>query len=180
MKHLKILGIMLIAYALNGCDFLKATNQNPAADLTKLPPETQEGKNTFGCLVNGKVWRNQGFTTLTGNLSVNYNGNISIIASKMLKDLSEGVAITGGGETGVYSLAAKNRASFGTDDRITFCEYGGNTAPISGETTITKFQRIELNGGKRLIVSGRFYFTVVSKTCKDTIRVTDGRFDVLL
>ena len=28
----------------------------PPTDYTVLPPATQEGKNTFGCKVNGKVW----------------------------------------------------------------------------------------------------------------------------
>jgi hypothetical protein len=26
----------------------------------KLPPETQNGNNTFGCLLNGKVWLPEG------------------------------------------------------------------------------------------------------------------------
>ena len=36
-------------------------------DLTKLPPETQEGKNTFGCYVNGELFVAQrGYSTTFG------------------------------------------------------------------------------------------------------------------
>ncbi|MCW3074373.1 MAG: hypothetical protein JWP69_1442 [Flaviaesturariibacter sp.] len=32
-------------------------------DNDKLPPITQNGANTFGCLVNGKVWLPKGYST---------------------------------------------------------------------------------------------------------------------
>jgi hypothetical protein len=47
MKHLKILGLLLIAYALNSCTLFAEP---------ELPPATQIGANTIGFKVNGKNW----------------------------------------------------------------------------------------------------------------------------
>ena len=41
---------------LASCDGCKKDDPKPKTELEKLPPATQEGKDTFGCLVNGKAW----------------------------------------------------------------------------------------------------------------------------
>lgn len=46
------LAIIILLVSYEGCD----NDPNPKTELEKLPPATQEGKNTFGCLVNGKAW----------------------------------------------------------------------------------------------------------------------------
>ena len=47
---------LLIATALAFTMCCKKTETNPLdAEIAKLPPITKEGKNTFGCLVNGKA-----------------------------------------------------------------------------------------------------------------------------
>lgn len=43
--------IILLANA-DGCK----DDPKPKTELEKLPPATQEGKHTFGCLVDGKAW----------------------------------------------------------------------------------------------------------------------------
>jgi hypothetical protein len=179
MKHLKILGIMLIAYTLNGCDFLKATNQNPAADLTKLPPETQEGKNTFGCLVNGKVWRNQGFVNIySSNLIVSKTESLTIAATKVTQETTQGINISAiVNDLGIYRLNEINSAIF-LDAKKSCIKTGYK--PIEGTLMITKYQYTEINGGRRLIIAGKFNFVTLMQPCGDTIRVTDGRFDILL
>jgi hypothetical protein len=179
MKHLKILGIMLIAYTLNSCDFLKAINQNPAADLTKLPPETQEGKNTFGCLVNGKVWRNQGTISLySTNLEASKTQNVTIIAYKRVDNIYESISLAIiADRVGKYKLDYVNAGLF--RNMASTCNEGGHT-PLSGDLEITKYQVTEINGGRRLIVAGRFNFLTLAYPCGDTIRVTNGRFDILL
>ena len=46
---------LLLALCLTSCE------KNPFVPGTELPPETTTGANTFGCLVNGKIWRNGGY-----------------------------------------------------------------------------------------------------------------------
>src|SRR5690606_10158538 len=41
--------------SLESCDLFEKVSK-PKTELEKLPPATQEGKNTFGCLVDGKAW----------------------------------------------------------------------------------------------------------------------------
>ena len=42
-------GCILTLALLQSCD-------DSVTELEKLPPATQTGKNTFGCLVEGKAW----------------------------------------------------------------------------------------------------------------------------
>jgi hypothetical protein len=62
------------------------------------------------------------------------------------------------------------------------CSYGVSGRPLSGKVEITKFERGEdkANNLKWLIVSGRFEGVIISRDlgCKDTLRITQGRFDV--
>ena len=59
-----IFSILLLASILqfSGCGLLPTPKE-------ELPPITQEGKNTFGCLVNGKVWLPKGYDG-TSNLDL--------------------------------------------------------------------------------------------------------------
>ena len=44
----------------------------PAPAAEQLPPATQTGANTFGCLLNGQPWMPQGYNG-TSNYSVYYD-----------------------------------------------------------------------------------------------------------
>ena len=44
----------------------------PSNPIDQLPPETQTGANTFGCLVNGEVFKPGGAQLSGGSLSCNY------------------------------------------------------------------------------------------------------------
>ncbi len=54
----KLLLVSLMALWLLGCGKEEPIPppQPPPEDYTKLPPETQEGKNTFGCMIYNQVW----------------------------------------------------------------------------------------------------------------------------
>lgn len=52
MKEMLSLFLCTVALtSLSDCD-----RDEPKTELEKLPPITQEGKNTFGCLVNDIAW----------------------------------------------------------------------------------------------------------------------------
>jgi hypothetical protein len=166
MKNLKILGGLLIVHALNSCGILPEV----------LPDETQSGKNTFGCKVNGKIFTPADQGLNKGGIGKDYDGNLTISASN-----GDGrnvvVSIANISTIDIYNLVSKGGLGY---DKVGGCSYGGT--PISGKVEITKFERGEdkANNLRWLIVSGRFEGVIVSdiKTCKDTIRITDGRFDV--
>ena len=50
----------------------KTDDDAPAGPLDELPPATQTGANTFGCLINGEPWYNRGRTVSQPDLSAGY------------------------------------------------------------------------------------------------------------
>ena len=57
MKNLII--ILITALALSSCD---KDDDKPKTELEKLPPATQIGANTFGCLLDGQAFLPSGGT----------------------------------------------------------------------------------------------------------------------
>jgi hypothetical protein len=147
----------------------------PLTELEKLPPATQSGKNTFGCLVDGKAWVIEGTTdaqsdyqmgtlsVFAGVLNSAFYSNISFYIAD--PDLSEKTyqfreIINQPGNQ--YALYYDHRTS---------CEFA-TTAEYNGAVTITHLDR------SRHIISGTFQFEIYSADCIKVTKVTDGRFDI--
>ena len=159
---------------------LSQCKHNDPAPVDQLPPATQTGANTFGCLVNGQPWTPKGYNG-TSNYSIYYDSNYRkgtlniatyrynssdnssrqdiIIFSDSLKS------------TGLYPLTISNHPEalfYGSKGQ---CEFHQNEAHYrQGTLTITRF---DLSAG---IISGTFSFTLYKPGC-DSVRVTQGRFD---
>jgi len=147
--------------------------------VEQLPPITKEGKNTFGCLVNGRVWvpkGNHGIPNLDLLYDPEYNHGTFDLRTYRYPDQSDHLqyiilfsdSLSG---TGSYSLSkGTNQVPIFSDN--TTCEYVGGDADVDywGELVITRF---DLGVG---IVSGTFELTLVKSDC-DTIRMVNGRFD---
>ena len=165
--------------------------KDDVAPLDQLPPATQTGANTFGCLVNGQPWTPQGndgtdnyvvlFEPDQGNPS-QPGGNLSVRAYRYPNTGANGTSIV----VNVYSITSaksysldspnlQGRASFYNRDNSSPCnEYFINGVSYrQGTLTLT---RLDQQAG---IISGTFSFTLAKPGC-DTIRVTDGRFDYKL
>jgi hypothetical protein len=179
-----VLGCLLIAYALNSCSLLKDA-------APQLPPITQEGKNTFGCLVNGKVWNAYFGSTdwlntpateakydpfRQGQLSIRASQNkeassiiyISILETPLKKiyDFVRADSFQIGDMRLGYSLKNTNSDNQG-------CSYiTSSLTYFKGKTIITKFDL------QNRIAAGTFEFRLKSKNCLDTLIVTQGRFDM--
>lgn len=167
--------LLLLPLLLSQC---KKNNPEP---IEQLPPITQTGANTFGCLLNGKAWTPNGNVGGTSNYSVDYDPgyakpilNISTYRypssddndKQMITIFSDNLT-----STGVYPLTIINHQEALFKDRKTECHYKkGGPQFRSGILTITK---LDLKQG---IISGTFEFTLAKPGC-DTIKVTNGRFD---
>ena len=150
----------------------------------QLPPATQTGANTFGCLINGKVYIPKGYS---GTGEQNYKGIYEIFNGRPYLKLTTTQYINNDfqGEiyfsidsfltAGIYPLRRnKNRMV-----------YGGkffNGCGISGFDTST-YQFGQYNITKHDVISGIFAGTFSCKikpaNC-DTITITEGRFDIKL
>jgi len=170
IKNLLTATILLALLTAAGCNEDDPTSKEP---IDQLPPATQEGKNTFGCLVNGEAW----VIKSTIRATAVYQGGFMQIGagieererdqslSLRIDDLIEDT------RTFLIDENVGNGASCTFTNSVNRCFYEYGDA-ISGEIFISKFT-IE----SPYIVSGTFEFTTALNEC-DTIRVTDGRFDL--
>jgi hypothetical protein len=161
--------------------------QKPVNPVDQLPPETQTGANTFGCLVNGQIFKPGGAQLSGGSLQCNYqlvNGAYHFTLIGRFQNNSNGT----GGSIGLYtdslsvhqgdklSLKAKIKGNPSADyfKAINSYQYElFNTDDLSylGELWIKKLDSVNQ------IVSGTFWFNAVNSN-GDTVKITEGRFDV--
>ena len=167
-----------------------------------LPPITQVGANTAGCIINGKVLipknginptSGQDVYGLDGHTGINfdvipYGNNHFAFAIYNIKDKGFNYSIyvhlnnvLNG--TGNYTVGQSNAEywSFASNNpqiiaRETFDGVSGKTflsSPNSGTITITRFDY------PNHVISGTFSATLYNQTnTTEVIQVTDGRFDL--
>lgn len=179
--------LLLLSLLLTQCSWLLPKKEAQP----ELPPPTQEGKNTFGCYLNGKSWAPKGRlgfgkSSLKMNIDPSFRGgHLSVIAywyeeGKVDQKISFYVDSIPkyGAATYPFSCVVSGpyidggSASF-TDD-LSACQYyycNDDSRIVSGHCTVTRYDLV----GR--VVSGTFEFTLAKPGC-DTVRVTDGRFDL--
>ncbi|MDQ2770914.1 MAG: DUF6252 family protein [Bacteroidota bacterium] len=168
---------LLLLAALLG---LSQCHKKDPEPVDQLPPATQTGANTFGCLVNGQGWTPQGYNGRS-NYSLVYdagyrNGTLNISTYRYGGNGSPDVQyITLASDSlkaiGRYPLTIPHHQEALFSDSRTKCEFlGGDPYYRRGTLTIT---RLDLQAG---IISGTFEFTLAKPGC-DTIKITQGRFD---
>ena len=155
----------------------------------QLPPATQTGANTFGCLVNGTAFTPSVPLPLDkSTLSMVYdqgykNGTINIYADNKNSDVNTSIGFSSSGinDIGTYTTGfytrynSKYNLFIGYANAISGCAIGVTDSPYNpidtGLLTITKFDKINR------VFAGTFSATMYSTTC-DTIKITNGRFDL--
>ena len=159
MKSLKLVWLVWVFLLLNLASCWKDTY-----DGNTLPPETQEGKNTFGCMVNGKVW----VANVPGHLYFQRNG-FSIEAKKYVNKVDQVI------EFEVLDTLKEKKYDLGAiyGDNIKNYIFRTDSLAYTGTLEITKFDTI------KKILSGRFEFRAKLDlpTVDSVVTITDGRFD---
>lgn len=163
------------------------TPQPPPTDpLAALPPETQTGAGTFGYLVNGKPFKAPFATSARGDwqsairFAIGSDTNLS--GQPTAEELTTHIIMEGqlqSNQTFTLIPSAKPHTIFSsghnefTGDAAgdMQCYYSGNFIKM-GKVELVKFD------GVARIASGRFAFTLYEPGGCDTLRVTNGRFDV--
>jgi hypothetical protein len=158
----------------------RCKDQDPTPEQ-QLPPATQTGANTFGCLVNGKPYLPAG-NNGTSNYAVLYDpgfngGNLDIRTYNKAGEKNQRLLLGGEGinQVRTYPLgyAFATGISFEDITRSPLCSLHSsrdNDTYCKGTLTIT---RLDLQAG---IISGTFEATLARPGC-DTVRITQGRFD---
>ncbi|TAE43335.1 MAG: hypothetical protein EAY66_00010 [Sphingobacteriales bacterium] len=174
MKPLKNILILLCSLLMLAASCKKEKSKNPIDDL---PPATQTGANTFGCLINGEIWKPKG-GLLDRTLDLSYDpgymgGTFNVIANRFLSQgVSERITIASYNlqSTGSFVIS-KNKV--GINFRKSDCAYLSDEVDNiqSGILIIT---RLDLQAK---IISGTFNFKLEKTGCP-TIIATEGRFDL--
>ncbi|MFN3178520.1 MAG: hypothetical protein ACE362_28675, partial [Phaeodactylibacter xiamenensis] len=149
-----------------------------------LPEMTTTGENTFGCLVNGEVWRPKGgpYFGLDAQLSFSYHeptGGLFISASRRLGpndngyDTYQRIGINATFK-GISPSDSVRQCMFADINRCS--SWNGN--PMILDSMHTNVIDITFLDTDQNIISGTFNFLFIKEDCHDTIRVTDGRFDI--
>ena len=172
---------LLIATALAFTMCCKKTDSLDA-ELAKLPPITQTGANTFGCLVNGKaVTPNSSCLgcppPLEGGYDPSPNGQFSLTCyySNGTKAIIIGLdSIFSYSNYNIINLSNRNvRVSHFNRSVVDSCQFIGSLdsfKSISGNINLT---RVDVPNG---VFSGTFEFTIDTKDC-GYYKITNGRFD---
>lgn len=186
MKRITATPILLLITCL--LCFAQCKKDKTKTPLEQLPPETQTGANTFGCLINGQVFRPGGAQLSGGSLNAIYqhifpstpSGYIFGISAKNNQEQCKlrqiGFAFDSVSmRVAVYQLEKRvNGKGAGVYQEFycnqTFKEYVTNEI-LNGELNVKKFDTIDQ------IASGTFWFKALSNL-GDTVSVTEGRFDV--
>ncbi|MBX7206594.1 MAG: hypothetical protein K1X81_14310 [Bacteroidia bacterium] len=170
MKHLNLV-LLLIAFSSLG---LHCKKEEPS-ELSKLPPITNFGAQTFGCLINGKAW-----TAEYGQVQIDFfNGVLSIKANRPNNaGLFESL--------GIYTY--KNQINAPGRNFIPYNTYPDaqfvvRMPPIwfessyptnklmGGGVTITRIDTINY------YMAGTFNFTLFDESGTTQVNITEGRFD---
>lgn len=163
----KLLLILITTFTLCSCD---KDNDKPTNPVSQLPPATQVGANTFGCLINGEPF----VVSNTSNQTAIYQGGVLQIGggidnSIMDKRISINISAPINLNTPYdLTLFPNNLAIFVNNGEGCYYDYDHTT---SGTLTITKFDQTNF------IISGTFNFSTQTNECEN-INITNGRFDL--
>jgi len=158
-------------------------------DYTVLPPATQEGKNTFGCLVNGEVWipRVPIFSWTIYDKALSFDeskglgygyGTFRLVDAPIADWMSLSFGFTffepsvfhttpDDSDSSLFSVLFR-RGNSGYYEPDYSVPLASNTWKVTKVDTVKNF------------ISGTFEFTLIHKTNpNDTIKFTEGRFDLL-
>ena len=170
----KLILLLLTTFTLSCCN---KDDDKPSNPIDQLPPATQTGAGTFGCLVNGEPFvDNSGFFNCFYQLvdgeyyfgirgrKESFINQIGIGSEKKNIDLDIN-----------HTLKSQQEGNF--YGRISF-----NCSSCLGATTLNEnpgvitFTKLDMQNN---IVSATFEFTVIDPSTGTVYEITEGRFDAL-
>lgn len=177
MKNLLLAFAMLLI--VSNCN--KNDDDQPTNPIDQLPPVTQTGAQTFGCLINGEPFvppsfgsnspsafyqfvdgaYTLGISARTGGGTELKSINIGCLDVPLLEEIN-------------YTLLEFATGNYFAEYRIGagFIFDGSSNSENSGILTITRFDQTNF------IISGTFNFEAKDINTGETIEITNGRFDM--
>ena len=175
---MRLLLLLLTSFSLLAASCTKE-DDGPTTPLDELPPATQVGANTFGCLINGEPWYNRGGRFNDPDLSAGYAETIYGLYFNVYARAYDPFISS---ESDFLRVQFKEPkvGDFLPDDRwleplrLTYDNYIFYRLDTLSRVDLT-LTRFDL---QNQIASGTFSFTVINDVLLDTLVVSEGRFDV--
>ncbi|MDO7887510.1 hypothetical protein [Hymenobacter cheonanensis] len=175
---------LLLLAALLGLSQCKKSDSGPARPEDQLPPATQTGAGTFGCLLNGQPWTPSGYDG-SPNFVLTYDsgyrgGALQIKCYRYTSNSTFQSIIFGAvnvSQAGTYFFSIPNNGiSYFDTSLVAPCNLQSYSNPGTYRTGSFTLTRFDLKAG---IISGTFNFKFAQPSC-DTLKITQGRFDYTL
>ena len=176
----KLLLLLFTTFTLYSCD-KDNDDDKLIAEIDKLPPATQTGAQTFGCLIDGKAFVPPKFGSNSPNAFYQFVGgsytlgiNAATGGGTELKSINIGCL-----DMPLITLDAYNLKEFISGNY--FGEYrvaagfnfdGSSFSRQPGNLIITKFDPVNF------IISGTFSFKAKELNTGKIVEITEGRFDM--
>jgi hypothetical protein len=199
MKRIVLLPLLVFPLLALRCEKdsvkpIEEEQQKEQPEEPTLPPITQEGKGTFGCLVNGEVWLPE---TCCGSIwtpempeltSIYYpNSSSYFLGGRKMPsfDEEENFAFNISNfslDTGSYVLTnyGPNQASEGIYRKCIASDENNDcleSVKYSSSSIYTGEFHVAFLDTSKQVISGTFWFTAQAEN-GDTVHITDGRFDM--
>lgn len=174
MKKLFAFTSLLIIFFFSGCN---KDDDKPSSPIDQLPPATQTGAGTFGCLVNGVPFvDNSGFFNCFYQLvdgeyyfGIQAEDNVGNIAAIAIGSLQKDIVV---GE--IIPLNGRENNEFYALLDFNSLQQAGSTTDL--EDGYIVFSQFSTNTN---LVSATFEFTVTDPATGIVYEITEGRFDAL-
>ncbi len=158
----------------------KNDDNSPVNPVDSLPPATQIGAQTFGCLIDGKPFipsrfGQNVFNTFLQNIDGEYF--FSMNAPSPDTSISIGADRVENLQKMEYKLVSPKSGSFSGGLRIGLITVPETYLGVSTDDSRPGILTITKHDTQNFILSGTFEFTVLDNDGKE-IKITDGRFDV--
>jgi len=152
--------------------FCMTSCEKEIKEWTELPPETQKGANTIGCLVNGELWA-------TGKLPsyTKFHRMIATYVNYGRDDVH--LSFSAEGKDGIIGFTLMN-PKLGNNNSKVFCSFDSIPGCIGVADNIGGLYLTKMDTHNH-ILSGRFAFDIPCK--EDTtkiLHITEGRFDMYM
>lgn len=160
----------------------------PTSELTeieKLPTATQTGKNTIGCLVNGKAFLPSGSAPNSNNTYFGYyhdnlalkfsifrhENHTTMLGSETIALYNSNIILEEGNTYQLKASESNHSAIYRHVTDIVYSDDYETTNDHIGELHITKLDK------EKFFMSGTFWFDAVNEQGKK-IEIREGRFDM--
>jgi hypothetical protein len=190
MKSLQtpLFALVLVVICLAGCTKHNST-PTPTNPIDQLPPATQTGANTFGCLVNGQAFLPSGslvggpslfctYEYLNNNFDTGYFLNLSASMEVTSTDIAsvsigtDSLTVSAGNHYVLQQNIVRGNASAQYSiSSPSYSPYYTTTNQVVGDLYLSRFDLAYQ------IASGTFWFNAIDAN-GDTVKVTNGRFDM--